>query len=129
MSRGICNASGTAFASNREALAGRSIGERLTVESQAIEEECLHRQFGAQRLDVELAAESAHRDLEWMRAARLSKGDRFAVEDHLTHGQPLSGFDDLRHRGGDIIQAARVDADRVTRLVHLDAGAIHLPLE
>ena len=55
-------------------LAGRAIHHRLPVGEQAIEEEQRQRQLGAQRRDVELAAEAPHGDLERMRPALGADG-------------------------------------------------------
>ena len=50
---------------------------------QAIEEVDRERQLGAHALDVELAAEAAHRHLERLRRAVGGERDRLAVEDQL----------------------------------------------
>ncbi len=81
------------------------------------------------RVDVELAAEAAHGDLEGERGAVRPQGDRLAVEEELARGERLDGLDQLRHGWGDLVAAAGVDADLVPRLVDLDAGAVELQLQ
>jgi hypothetical protein len=96
---------------------------------QTVEEERPDRQLATQPLDVELAAEAPHRDLERMRSAGRGERDRFAVENHLARRQAVHGLDDLRHRRGHFVRAARVDAHGIADLVQLDARAVHLPFE
>ena len=55
--------------------------------------------------------------------------DRLAVEDQLARRQRPHRLDDLRHRGGDVVQVAGEDAHLVAGLVDLDARAVELPLE
>ena len=43
--------------------------------------------------------------------------------------QRLQRLNNLRHRRGDVVEVARVDRDRVARLVHLHACAVELPLQ
>ena len=96
---------------------------------QAIEEVHRERQLGAHALDVELAAEAAHRHLERQRRAVGGERDGLAVEDQLLRGQRLQRLDDLGRRRGDVLQRARVDLDLAARLVHLHARAVDLPFE
>ena len=84
--------------------------QRRAVEVQAVEEVDRERQLGAHARDVELAAEAAHRHLERLRRAAGGERDRLAVEDQLARRQRLQRLDDLGHRRGDVVQAARVDA-------------------
>ena len=107
----------------------RAAREAVAFEVQAVEEERLHRQLGAQLLHVELAAEATHRDLERTRPAVGRERDRLAVEDHLARRQGLHRLDDFRHRRRHFVRAARVDAHLVARLVQLDARTVHLPFE
>jgi hypothetical protein len=65
---------------------------------QAIEEHGTQRELGAQALDVELAAEAAHRDLERMRPTRRVESERLAVEDQLLWVQALHELNDLGNR-------------------------------
>ena len=112
-----------------EAAAERLVDERIAVEVQAIEEERLHRQRPAKRVDVELAAEPAHGDLERMRRAVTAEGDRLAVEDDLSDVERSHRFDHFRDSDADVAEVARVHANLVARLVHLDPGAIQLELD
>ena len=57
---------------------------------QAIEEVRRERQLGAHALDVELAAEAAHRHLERLRRAVGGERDGLAVEDQLLRGKACS---------------------------------------
>jgi hypothetical protein len=105
------------------------VDQRLPVEEEAVEEEWVHWQCLSQRVDVELAAEPAHRDLKRMRRAVAAKRNRFAIEDDVARGQRPCGLDDLGDRRADIAKVARVDVDLVAGLVHLDARAIELEFE
>ena len=51
-----------------------------TVDVQAIEEEHRQRKLAAHRIVVDLAAESTHGELEWLRRAIGPQRDGFAVE-------------------------------------------------
>ena len=63
-----------------------------------IEEVGLERQLGAHRVDVELASEPAHGDLERVRAAVVAQRDRLAVEDDALGGKRERGLDHLGDR-------------------------------
>jgi hypothetical protein len=89
----------------------------------------MHGQFNAQRFDVQLAAEAPHRDLERTRPARGVESDGLAVEHQRVRREAARGVDDFGNGGTHVVEAARVDAHVRTRLVHLDAGAIHFPFE
>ncbi len=79
-SRGTRSDAGTAPASAwKRSRVGRSAMLRPSI-VQAVEEKCPDRQLGAQRLDIELAAEAAHGDLKGMRPLRGIECDRLAVE-------------------------------------------------
>ena len=96
---------------------------------QAVEEEGAHRQLRPHALDVELAAEAPHRDLEGMRPAPASNAIASPSRISSPAGRAAHQLHDLRDRRADLVQAAGIDAHGVARLVHLDARAVHLPLE
>ena len=87
------SASGTRALERGEALAGRAVGQALALQPQAVEEEGAQRQLGARALDVQLAAEAAHRDLERLRPAGGGEGEHLAVEDQLAGGQGARELD------------------------------------
>src|SRR5688500_14516672 len=60
-------------------LAGAAIDQRLSAQPEAIEEEHRKRQLAAHGVDVELAAEAPHRDLERVRPAVSTQCDRLSV--------------------------------------------------
>jgi hypothetical protein len=66
-----------------EALVAGAVDERLAVDVETVEEERRQRQVAAHLLDVQLATEAPHRDLERMRLAAGSKRQRLPVQDHL----------------------------------------------
>ncbi len=99
------------------------------LQTQAVEEVASDRQLATHRLDIALATESTHRDLKRMRPARGRESNRLTVEDDLARRQRAHRLDDLRHGSSHFVQRARVDANFVASLVHLDARAIHLPFE
>ncbi len=107
----------------------RPLDQAVVIESERIEEEALQRQLLAQRLNVELAAKAAHGDLERLRAPVRAKRDRLAVQDQAACRQRPDRLDHLRHRAGHLVELAREHPDLVLAFVHLDAGAIELPLE
>jgi hypothetical protein len=114
--RGITSAFGSARGERIEALLRRPIEQRRAVDVQAIEEVDRERQLGAHALDVELAAEAAHRHLERQRRAVGGERDGLAVEDQLVRGQRMQRLDDLGRRRGDVLQRARVDLDLAAAL-------------
>ena len=101
----------------------------LLVEAQAIEEKSADRQLRAQPLDVELAPEAAHGHLKRARPSGVVECDRLAVEHQRMGAEGARELGDLRHRGGHVVQSARIDPHLLGALVHLYAGAVHLPLE
>ena len=54
---------------------------------------------------------------------------RFAVQDHLRHGQPPDDLHDLGNSGGDVVEPAGEDANVAAGLVDLHTGAVELVLE
>jgi hypothetical protein len=112
-----------------ESLALRQIDRVLATLVQQVEEHRHDRELGAQRLDVEPAAEPPHRDLERMGAAVGGERDRLAVEHEAPCGQCAHELDDLRHRGRHLVQQPRKHAHVVVRLVDLNARAVELVLE
>jgi hypothetical protein len=64
-----------------------------------------------------------------VRPAVGSQRDRLAIENDFASRQLLYEPRNLRNRGGHIVEAARIDMNRVAALVNLDARTIHLPLE
>src|SRR5207302_50519 len=110
-------------------LAPRAIRDAQRIESQAVEEESLDRQLGAQLFDVELAAEATHGDLERMRPTRGIERDRLTIEHQRPAGERTRHGDDLRQGAGDIVQRARIDAHLIGPLVYLHARPVHLPPE
>src|SRR5207248_9392851 len=117
------------LAERLEALARRAVRDAQRIESQAVEEESLDRQLGAQLFDVELAAEATHGDLERMRPTRGIERDRLTIEHQRPAGERTRHGDDLRQGAGDIVQRARIDAHLIGPLVYLYARPVHLPLE
>ena len=111
-SRGICNAAGTAFASAaKRSRVGRSarLSPRIAGNRRRM------RASAARARSVSTSSlRPKRRIVIWNGCGRPAavERDRFAVEDQLPRGQRASGFDDLGNRGGDIVQAARVDAHR-----------------
>ena len=99
------------------------------VAQQTIEIERAHRQFLLQARDIELAAESPHRDLEGVRSTARRERDRLAVEHELLRAHRARRVGDLRNRRGHVVEASREDAHVVALLVDLDPRAVHLPLE
>jgi hypothetical protein len=112
-----------------EALARRLRGQVGAVQVQAVEEVDRQRQLGTEPLDVELAAETAHRHLERLRCAARAEHDRLAVDDQLARCERTHRIDQLRHGRGHVVEVARVDAHLVAGLVHLHARAVELPFE
>ena len=88
------------------------------------------RQLGAQPLDVELAAEAAHRDLE-RHAARRRRASAIASPSRISSraGSARTASTTSGTARGDVVERARVDAHVVARLVHLHARAVELPFE
>ena len=84
----------------------------------------------AHRLDVQHAAEAAHRLLERIRRAR-GRSARWLRRRGSASAPNASrtSRNDLRRGGGDVVARARVDADVVALLVHLDPRAIELPFD
>src|SRR5262245_19636519 len=103
--------------------------EARAVEPKQIERESGERQLGPERVDLEPAAEAAHRRLKRQRTAVGAQRDRFAVEDKLPSGERTRRFDDLGYGGGDVVAQASEDGDVAARLVDLYSGAVDLPLE
>src|SRR5207253_8144830 len=71
------------IAERREAPFLRLVEQGLAVEIQEVEEERSERQVAPQALDVQPAAEAAHRRLKWEWRAVRPERDRLAVQDQL----------------------------------------------
>ena len=108
----------------------RLVEQRAAVQVEQVEEERSERQLVRAALDVEPAAEAAHRDLERVRGAVGPERDGLAVEDELAGGKRPHRFDQLGHRGGDVVEPAG-DRPRTSSpaLVDLDPGAVELVLQ
>ena len=114
MRDGVTSAAGNELAQDIVALARAAIDQRLAVAQQAIEEEHRKRQLAAQRLDVELAAEAPHGDLERVRPAVGAQRNRLAVENQRGRNILQCG-DNFRHARGDVVEIAREYAHLVRR--------------
>ena len=97
--------------------------------TQAVEKE--HRQWHlrAKRVDVERAAEAAHRVLERVGRAVGTKRDGLAVQDERLARRVGDAAHDLRRGGRDVVAGARVDAHGVAFAMHLHARTVELPFE
>jgi hypothetical protein len=92
--RGTIIPGGQRLPQHAKPLFGRALDERLAVAQQAIEEEHRERQLPPHRLDLQLAAEPPHRDLERMRRAVGPQCNRLAVENQRSAPQRAHGFHD-----------------------------------
>ena len=129
-SRGTRADSGTAAASAaKRSRVGRSARLRA-VETQAVEEERAHRQSCA-RSSSTSSLRPKRRIVIWKGCGRPAASNAIASPSRISSRgrQRAHQLDDFRHRLGDLIQRARVDAHLAPALVHLDARAVHLPLE
>ena len=97
-------------------LAPGPVEERLAPQRQRIKEQAAQRQLHAHRLDVELAPEAAHRDLERLRPPVRPERDRLAVDDQLRRWQRSDDLDHLRHRAGHLVELAGEHPDLVAAL-------------
>jgi len=117
------------LAERRKAALLRLVEQRLTVDIQEVEEEGSERQVAPQTLDVQPAAEPAHRRLKRKRRTVRSERDRLAVQDQLPRGEGARPLDQLGHGHRHVLQAAGVDLHFVVPLVELHPGAVELELE
>ena len=99
---------------SKRSRAGRS-ARLLAVAPQAIEEERAHRQLAAHALDVELAAEAAHRDLEGCGRPPASNAIASPSRISSRRRQAAHCLDDLRHRGGHLVRGCACRCARVAR--------------
>ena len=113
----------------REPLSGGAVEQVVAVEVEAVEEDRRERDRPSQLVDVELAAEAAHRHLERPWPAAVVERDRLAVEDEGFDRELPNRLDELGHAGGDVGQVARVDAHVAGEPVHLDSRAVELPFD
>ena len=109
-------------------LRGRRVEQIGPVEVQHVEEHRGQRGGGPQRGRVAATADPGRGDLERLRPAVRAQRDDLAVEHGGGHRQRQHGLHHLGHPGGDVVQAAGVDRDVGAAAVHLDPGAVELPL-
>ena len=111
------------------ATAERVVNQVLPVHQQAVEEERGQGQRAAQGVDVELAPEAAHRDLERKRRAIGSERQHLPIEDQPPRQHGAHRLDHFGNRRGHVAQVAREHPDLGPVLVHLHAGAVQLVVE
>ena len=110
------------------ALGERQVEEVLPVDVEAVEEHRRQRHLRAERIDVELAAEPAHRHLE---GCGRPSGSSAIASPSRTIGldrEREDGRDDLGHAVGDVREVAGVRPDLCAEPVHLDPCPVELPL-
>ena len=71
----------------------------------------------------------AHGVLERIRGTAVAQRDRLAVENERSCARVRECRNDFRRSRGDVIAGARIDADFIVALVHLDARTIELPFQ
>ena len=99
------------------------------VQIQQVEPERRQRQFRAQAVHVQLAAEAAHGGLKRPRAAVGMQADHLAVQYQVAARQRPHGFHHFRDRQRHIVEAAREYGHSVARPVDLNPCAIQFVFE
>ncbi len=112
-----------------EATGLRLVDHRLAVGVEQVEQHRRERQLLSEALHLQLAPETAHRDLKRIRRAVRPQRDHLAVQDGLASGERPRHLDHLRHGVRHVPQAPGVDAHLVALFVHLDPGPVELVLQ
>ena len=111
------------------ALGPGLVEQVLAVQVEQVEQERGEGQGGGQPLHVQAAADPAGRDLERVGPPAGLEGDELAVEHGRPHRQRQGGRHHLGHPGGDVVQGPGEHGHLGPGPVHLDPGAVQLPLD
>ena len=113
---------------DREALTRRAIEQILAVDVHDVEEEGRESCLGSTRA-VRPAPEAAHGGLEAVRRPVVAERDRLSVEDRRVDRKAEHDLDHLWHAVRHVGEAPRERSHVATASMHLQAGAVELPLD
>ncbi len=99
-----------------------------SVQVQQVEEEGRERYFCALTADIDLAADPAGGDLEWLWPPAWAQRDYFPVEHQGVRVEGPHRVGDLGDPGGDVVERSREHADLAASPVDLDPDPVDLPL-